>query len=111
MKDPGLIQEKIAGEVRAEVARQNASQTELAKWLGLHQTGVSKRLQGRIPFSAAELLLVADFFDVPVNQFYAARNLTPSPDGTPAYDNGTTRWDGAGRKRAMRDSNPQPSDP
>lgn len=66
----------IAAEVRAEVARQNLTQQQLADRLGVNQWWVSRRLiepvRDRKPptsISAAELVLIAEALDVAVAQF------------------------------------------
>lgn len=46
------------------MARRKASQSALAERLGVHQMSVSRRLNGRTPFTAAEILVVAEFLDV-----------------------------------------------
>lgn len=67
--------QRIAGEVRAELARKLRTQQQLAEALGLTQQATSRRLRGEVPFSGAELMLAADFLDVPV-----AHLLPPQSD-------------------------------
>ncbi|GAA4075587.1 helix-turn-helix domain-containing protein [Nocardioides kongjuensis] len=57
--------------VRAEMARQDVSQTELAAKVGLSQTGLSKRLRGAIPFDVNELAAVAAELHVSIDQLTA----------------------------------------
>lgn len=65
--------EQIAAEVRAEMARQGLSQAKLATKLGWTQPRLSRRVtpgkNGLIPFTAAELLAVADKLGAPIAQF------------------------------------------
>lgn len=58
--------ERIAANVRAEAARRQVTQTMLADRLGLTQPGMSRRMLGRVPFSAAELAAVAEVLSVSV---------------------------------------------
>lgn len=66
------ISERIAAEVRAELARQALTQQELADRLGLTQWWVSRRVTGLTPIGAAELVRIAEALNVPVIQFLAA---------------------------------------
>lgn len=56
----------IAANVRAEAARRQVTQAQLADRLGLKQPGMSRRMLGRVPFSASELATVADVLEIPV---------------------------------------------
>lgn len=59
---------KVAAEVRAEMARQFRSQSELAAVLRVSQTAVSRRLKGEISFDVDELVRTADFLGVSIAQ-------------------------------------------
>lgn len=63
------VREDIAAEVRAELARQNKSQRDVAEALGMVQPVVSLRLQGKRSFRAEELAQLAEWLGVPVAQF------------------------------------------
>lgn len=69
--DPPAVQirQRIAAEVRAEIARQGVTHRQLGNVLGLDQSSTSLRIQGRRPFRAEELVAVAGFLGVPVTQF------------------------------------------
>lgn len=54
----------VAANVRAEVARKRIRQTEIAERLGLNQQQVSRRLNGQVPISAAELRELAALLEV-----------------------------------------------
>lgn len=56
----------IAANVRAEAARRQVTQAQLAERLELTQPGMSRRMLGRVPFSASELATVADVLEIPV---------------------------------------------
>ena len=64
--------ERVAANIRAELARQGISQTDLAASLRKSQPTVSRRLLGRVPFSVDELDIIADLLDVPMAQLVAA---------------------------------------
>lgn len=69
--DPATVaRQAIAAEVRAEVARQQKSQRDIAAILGLPQPSVQLRLKGDRPFRAEELGRLADALGVPVERFY-----------------------------------------
>lgn len=69
---PDKLQDAIAAEVRAEMARQNKTQRELGAAIGLPQASVCKRLSGESPFRAYELVRVAAFLGRPITQFASA---------------------------------------
>lgn len=56
--------------VRAEIARSGSSQATIADLLGLTQSAVSRRLSGKIDFSATELSKLAAYLNVPVAAFF-----------------------------------------
>lgn len=66
---PEKLQQAIAAEVRAEMARQEKTQRQLGAAIGLPQASVSKRLSGVSAFRAHELVLVASFLGKPVQHF------------------------------------------
>ena len=59
----------IAGEVRAEMARQQKKQDELGEVLGLPQQAISPRVRGERSFRAEELAALAAWLDVPLERF------------------------------------------
>lgn len=63
------IREQIAGEVRAELARQRITQRDLAEALDMVQPALQLRLSGQRSFRAEELVQVAGALNVPVAQF------------------------------------------
>lgn len=62
--------QRIAANVREELARQDISQVDLARSLGWSQPFISRRLRGRAEFSAADLVSVAAELNVPVASLY-----------------------------------------
>lgn len=70
---PSAPHERVAAEVRAELARQQMSQSELAKRLGVAQQTVSRRMTGEVPFDIAELATIAELLGVPMSQLLGER--------------------------------------
>ena len=60
----------VAANIRAEAARRRFSQSSMAAVLGLNQAAVSRRMTGKVEFSASELSKLAEAFDVPVSTFF-----------------------------------------
>lgn len=58
--------------IRAELARANKTQSDLAAKLGISQAQVSKRLQGRIPWRLDELVATSDLLGVPLSTLLVA---------------------------------------
>lgn len=54
-------------EIRAEMARQDLSQTQLAKKLGWPLTTLHRRLRGHTPLGAEHLAQIANALGVPVS--------------------------------------------
>lgn len=74
---PQTLTQRVAAEVRAEVARQSVTQDHIAQILGVAQPNVSRRLNGKQPFDTDELDKLAAAFGVPVDRFLTA----PAPAG------------------------------
>jgi transcriptional regulator with XRE-family HTH domain len=62
------IDQSVADNVRAAMARRRITQSDLATALGVSQPAVSARLAGRTPFTVAELATAARVVDVPLSQ-------------------------------------------
>ena len=60
----------IAGNVRAELARQRKTREALRSSLQISRGSMHRRLAGHTSFTADELVLVAQFLDVPVAEFF-----------------------------------------
>ena len=68
---PGMTKTSAATvghNVRAEMTRQSFSQTQVARALGVSQSGISRRLLGVIAFDVTELTTLAHLFGVPASQ-------------------------------------------
>lgn len=63
---PGSPTVTIAANIRAELARQGKTQTNLAAHLGISQTVVSFRLRGVTEIGVNELVRIAQYLDVPL---------------------------------------------
>lgn len=100
-RDTRPLTVRVSGEVNALLGRYGVSQAELAVWLGLHQTAVSKRLKGQTEWKVREIEGVADAFDVHPAALMGGYATDPNP----------TPGDGVPIVRARQDSNLQPSDP
>jgi len=68
------LKDSIAAEVRAEVARQDLTQQQLADRIGppASQWWVSRRLTGDVAIAADELVKIANALGVPVTKFLPA---------------------------------------
>lgn len=64
---------EVAGEIRALLARRQASGKQLASHLGMSQFAISRRLRGETPFSIDELAAAAEFLGVPMSDLVAER--------------------------------------
>lgn len=65
--------QRVAGNVRAEMARRNYSQTSLAKKLGRTQQALSRRLCGQTAFSVTELDQIAEALGCSLNDLIGER--------------------------------------
>lgn len=70
------VADRIAAEVRAELARQGISQQVLADRLGWTQMRVSRRITTTVPFTVIELVAIAAALGVPLAQFLPAEMAT-----------------------------------
>lgn len=64
------VSDLVAAEVRAELARQQMPGVRAARALGWTQNYISVRLRGDVPFSLADLEVMADLLGVPVTKFF-----------------------------------------
>jgi transcriptional regulator with XRE-family HTH domain len=58
------VRERVAGAVRAEIARQRRSRHDLAAAIGVSRATVDRRLAGEQDFTVTELQDAADFLGV-----------------------------------------------
>lgn len=63
------LRHAVAAEVRAEMARQRVSQSELARRIGEGQPWVNRRVNGDLSFDLDDLERCAIALDVPISTF------------------------------------------
>lgn len=61
---PSTVNDRVARNVRAEIARNGYSQTSFAAKLGRTQTSFSRRMTGEVPFTVDELNEIAQALGV-----------------------------------------------
>jgi transcriptional regulator with XRE-family HTH domain len=66
------LTDRVAAEVRAEMARRRMTQRQLAEIMGISQPQVMQRLTGKLGFRLSELEHLAKALDVPVARFLPA---------------------------------------
>lgn len=71
LRASGATREKVAAEVRAELARARLSQQQLATIIGKEQTYVSRRLKGEVPFTVDEVVIIAGYLGIAPRQLLA----------------------------------------
>jgi transcriptional regulator with XRE-family HTH domain len=59
--------ERTGAAVRLLMRKRNKTQQDLADRMGLQQSAISSRLRGAIAFDINELVIVAEFLDVPLS--------------------------------------------
>lgn len=80
------VRQYVAGEVRAELARQRISVSEAARRLGWGQSVLQRRIVAERPFEAEELVKMARLLDVPVERFFPEVGFRTAPTSTPTSD-------------------------
>ncbi|WP_291053633.1 hypothetical protein [Herbiconiux sp.] len=66
---------RVAGAVKAELARRDLSGHDLVEPLRLGRNAVYARLRGERPFDMAELALIVDFLDLSMDELLASAEL------------------------------------
>lgn len=66
----------VAGEIRGLAAKKRIRQNELAEILHTSRMAISRRLNGSVPFTADELIILAQAMNVRVGVFFG--EATPS---------------------------------
>ena len=67
------LAERVAGNVRAEMARAGVSQVELARRLGRSQQYITSRVVGSVSFGVDELETVASALGTTIDQLLSER--------------------------------------
>lgn len=70
---PETFSATVGATVRAELARRNIKQRQLAEVLGIAQTQISRRLAGDVAFNVDELAVVATFLGMSVSDLVGTR--------------------------------------
>lgn len=65
------LRDRIAANVRAEVARRRIPIAQIIELLGFNRPSVSRRLNGHSPFYAHEIVMLAQLMDVPAASLLA----------------------------------------
>ncbi|WOF23798.1 helix-turn-helix domain-containing protein [Microbacterium betulae] len=65
------LAQRVADEIRAEMARQRRSAADLAEYLGITAHTVGRRLNGAVPFNVIELASVSVWLGVPIFELIA----------------------------------------
>ena len=65
------MQTHVAANIKAELARRDKTQEDLAAVLNISRQGISQRLLGRVAFRVYELQKIADYLGVPVAELLA----------------------------------------
>lgn len=63
----------IADKVRGLAAEKRFTQQRIAVTLAISRTSVVERMNGRVPFTGAEILALAEAMNVPVSRFFPDR--------------------------------------
>lgn len=66
----------IADKVRGVAAEKRFTQKRIAETLAISRTSVVERMNGRIPFSGAEILALSEAMNVPVSRFFPDRAVS-----------------------------------
>ena len=69
---PNLLAQRVASNVRAEMARAGFSQSTLARRMGRTQQYLSRRVAGHVPFDVADLADIANYLNTPVEILFQA---------------------------------------
>lgn len=92
------LHERVAATVRAEMARYDVTQAQIAARLGVSQQAVSSKKSGKTPFTLDELEAIAPLFEMTADELVRGERVH-RPVG-PAGAGGWAPWG----------SNPQPAD-
>jgi transcriptional regulator with XRE-family HTH domain len=68
----------VVAELRAEMGRQELTNSAMAEKIGVSDMWVGRRIRGVIPMTIADLTLFADALDVPVSRLVDAAERRPA---------------------------------
>lgn len=66
--------EDVAAKVRGVAAEKRVSRAAVGEVLNISEMGVSRRFNGKTPFSPSELIQLAALFNVPVSTFFGEQS-------------------------------------
>jgi transcriptional regulator with XRE-family HTH domain len=67
--------EAVAGEIRAELARQRLTQAWLADEIGVDRSVMSRKLGGRSSLTVEDAVRAAEVLDIPIVRLFSATAL------------------------------------
>jgi transcriptional regulator with XRE-family HTH domain len=70
------LNERVAAEVRASIARKGISQSIVADGAAMSNASLSRKLRGQYPFAVDELLAIAPLLDTTASAILAAAEAT-----------------------------------
>lgn len=92
--------ERIANRVRGLAAEHRLTQQRIAEVLGISRTSVGERFNGRVPFTATEMLALANEMGLPVARLYPEPHMpalgSPFPAGDPRASSASASGTGPG---------------
>lgn len=71
----------IADKVRGVIAEKRCDQTAVAEVLDRSRQAVNQRLNGRVPFTAAEILRLSITLGVPIERFFPTKTSIALAEG------------------------------
>ena len=77
--------QSIAAEVRAELARHQRRGPEVARALDCSPSTISRKLNGRVPFTVAELVTIANLLGIDAGRFYSTDTAASHVDSPSAF--------------------------
>lgn len=99
-------QESLAAQLRAILAIDKIPQSELARAMGMKDTALSRRLLGKVSFTAEELLFLADWMNRNVNEIMAAAKVSSTTNPCLSHSEQVAadrwRWATAGYELSRR---------
>lgn len=94
-RDPLLDEwrESLAAQLRAILAIDKIPQADLARAMGMKDTALSRRLLGKVSFTAEELLFLSDWMNRNVNEIMAAAKVrTTNPCLSQSEKRAAEQW-------------------
>lgn len=93
---------RVGREIKAWLSRKDLRQKHIAEALGLSQGAASQRLIGSVSFSIHELLAISGLFEISLSELLGSDLINEKGPRPVVQDES--------EGRALRDSNPEPTD-